>query len=195
MQPKRSRLFLTAALGQKAERRFEDVLFAKLAEVTGRSTADVPYTPTFFPYLLAQSQGPREMLANTIALRSSPEVRDYRRWLDDALRDFDASGRISAQRRRDVDVIAAAVRAKLASGGATIPLDVKAMVVDAARGEPQKGVREVAASATDYIWGFIVENLPGNRHRKLLLRALLADAEYLAIAKRVRSVWSGPSFG
>ena len=48
MQPKRSRLFLALTLKQNTARGAEDYLFTKLGELSGRPTADIPYTPHLF---------------------------------------------------------------------------------------------------------------------------------------------------
>jgi len=194
MQPKRSRLFLAISLGDATDRRFEDALFGKLSQVSGRPTAEVPYTPTFFPYLLARSQGPRDVLKNVLEMRRSSEVRDYREWLRDAMVDFQTNGRIATGYKKDVATIAAAVAKKLEGGQKFPKVDVKAVVTDVAEGNPKKAALGAAAGLASALWGFVVDQLPGKRHRKLLTRALVADAEYIALDNAVRAVWSGPGF-
>lgn len=75
MQPKRSR-----ALNENTSRSAEQYLFERLGALAGTPTADIPYTPTFFPMLLQKSDGPADLVKNAIKLRDSGEVKDYRAW-------------------------------------------------------------------------------------------------------------------
>jgi hypothetical protein len=189
MQPKRSRLFLAISLKQKASRAAEQFLFERLGELVGRPTADVPYTPTFFPLLLLQSAGPAELLTNALNLRASGEVRDYRAWLREALTDFDTNGRIPIARVREVDRIANAIRGRL--DGFPLPqVEIKMTVADVAALKPP-GVGIDLTRPAKAAWGWLLGQLPGKRHRKLLTRAIIADREYLELDRRVRTVWHG----
>lgn len=193
MQPKRSRLFLAISLQKKATRAAEEYLFEKLGELVGRPTAEVPYAPTFFPLLLSQSAGPADLLRNALALRGSSEVRDYRAWLYEALTDFDTNGRIPVERAREVAGIAAAIEKKLE--GFPVPrIEIKMTVADVAVGKPPGVGIDVLAPAKA-AWGWIIEQLPGRRHRKLLTRAIIADREYVELERRVQTVWSGMGLG
>jgi hypothetical protein len=40
------------------------------------------------------------------------------------------------------------------------------------------------------LWGWFLSNLPGKRHRKLLVRSLVADNAYIEITKKIKSVWN-----
>lgn len=189
MQPKRSRLFIALALKQSTARSAEDYLFTKLGELTGRPTADIPYTPTFFPLLLRESEGPADLLKNAMKFRKSGEVRDYRAWLREALDDFNRNGRIATGRFREVERIAGAIRRKLA--GIEFPkLEIKTTVADVTGLKaPSVGI-DLTGPVKD-AWGWLVTQLPGKRHRKLLTRALIADREYIEIGTRVAAVWRG----
>jgi hypothetical protein len=179
MQPKRSRLFLAVSLHQRTSRAGEEYLFESLGDLAGRPTADIPYTPTFFPLLLQHSAGPGELLTNALQLRNSGEVHDYREWLREALADFKGDGRIPITRTREVARIATAIQQRL--GGMPRPeLEIKVTAVDI-------DLTNVAKAA----WGWLVEQLPGRRHRKLLTRAIIADREYVELDRRVRTVWNG----
>jgi hypothetical protein len=189
MQPKRSRLFLAIALKGETSRTAEEHLFARLGQLVGTATAEVPYTPTFFSLLLATSTGPADLVGKALVLRESGEVSDYRAWLREALADFDINGRISTARATEVQKIADSVRRRLV--GLPIPqVEIKMTVADAIGGKPPgMGVNLTApAMAT---WGWFVEQLPGKRHRKLLARAIVADHEYVELNRRVQTVWSG----
>ena len=193
MQPKRSRLFLALALKETTSRAAEQYLFEKLGALVGSSAVDVPYTPTFFPLLLLQSAGPAELLSNALALRTSGEARDYRAWLREALNDFDTNGRIPVARAREVENIASAIQRKME--GFPVPkLEIKMTVADVAAVQPPSIGLDLTSTVTT-AWGWVVSQLPGARHRKLLSRAIIADREYLALDRRVRTVWSGPGLG
>jgi hypothetical protein len=189
MQPKRSRLFLAISLKQKKSRTAEQYLFEKLGELVGRPTAVVPYTPTFFPLLLQRSAGPAELLTNALDLRNSGEAHDYRAWLREALTDFNNNGRISVGRTMEVTKIASAIQRKLEEF--PVPkVEIKMTVADVAVGKPPSidvDLTEPAKAA----WGWLIEQLPGMRHRKLLSRAIIADREYVELDRRVQTVWRG----
>ena len=179
MQPKRSRLFLALSLGMSAEHTAEEHLFRALASTLDLPSAEVPFVPSFFPLLLHESSGPAELLDRAIAMRSAPEVVDYRAWLTAALADFSANGRIGLTYQRDVATIATRIRRRL--DGAPWPdaqPSVTAVNVDLTK--PMKAA-----------WGWVVERLPGTRHHKLLSRALLTHASYVELDRRVKTVWSG----
>jgi len=190
MQPKRTRLFLALSLNKDTRRSAEDYLFANLGTLTGRPVADIPYTPTFFPLLLAQSAGPAEMLNNALLLRHSPEVADYRVWLYEALADFKINGQIPSFRVREVEKIAAGIRDKLA--GLPFPkVEIKTTVADVAALKPP-GIGVDLTEPAKAAWGWLIGDRPGTRHRKLLTRAIIADVEYVALDIRVDTVWNGP---
>jgi len=189
MQPKRSRLFLAISLKQKASRDAEQYLFKNLAGLVERPTADVPYTPTFFPLLLGKSAGPAQLLTNALKLRRSGAVRDYRNWLKAALTDFDTNGRIPTSRAREVKRIANGIQEKLA--GLPVPqIQIKMTVADVAAVKPP-GVAVDLTAPAKAAWGWLVGQLPGRRHRKLLTRAVIADREYVELDRRVKKVWGG----
>jgi hypothetical protein len=191
MQPKRSRLFLALSLNQETGRSAEEYLFAKLGELTGRPIADIPYTPTFFPLLLAQSNGPAELLKNALKMRKSAEVADYRAWLRETMDDFSRNGRISIARTREVEKIQSAVQRKLA--GMPLPqVDLKMTLADVAALKPPIPGIDLTQPAKAG-WGWFIDQLPGYRHRKLLTRAIVADREFVEINLRVSTVWHGRS--
>ena len=189
MQPKRSRLFLALTLKQNTARGAEDYLFTKLGELSGRPATDIPYTPTFFPLLLSESNTPAELLRNAMKYRKSPEVRDYRAWLNEALDDFKRNGHIATKRFREVERIAASIRGKLA--GIPFPqVEIKTTVADVA-GLKTPGVGIDLTAPAKAAWGWTISQLPGKRHRKLLTRAIIADREFIDLGVRTSTVWSG----
>jgi hypothetical protein len=189
MQPKRSRLFLAIALQGDARRTAEEHLFRQLDQLVGTTTAEVPYTPTFFPLLLASSTGPADLLMKALELRDSGEVRDYRAWLRSALTDFDTNGHIPTERGLEVQRIAESI--KRSFEGPPVPqVEIKMTVADALGAKPP-GVGVNLTPPAKAAWGWFVEQLPGKRHRKLLARAVVADREYVELDRRIRTVWSG----
>lgn len=190
MQPKRSRLFLALSLKERTDRSAEEFLFGKLGELTGRPVADIPYTPTFFPLLLAESSGPAELLKNALKMRKSKEVTDYRAWLRNAIKDFRQNGRISTERTREVERIKSAVQQKLA--GMPLPrIDLKTTLAEVAAFKPPIGGVDLGPPAKA-AWGWLINQLPGRRHRKLLTRAVIADREFVNLNVRISTVWKGP---
>lgn len=189
MQPKRSRLFLALTLKQDTARGAEDYLFTKLGELSGRPTADIPYTPTFFPLLLSESNTPAELLTNAMKYRKSPEVCDYRAWLGETLDDFKLNGHIATERVREVKRIEDTIRGKLA--GIPFPkVEIKTTVADVTGLKPP-GVGIDLTAPAKAAWGWMISQLPGKRHRKLLTRAIIADREYIDLNIRISRVWSG----
>jgi hypothetical protein len=134
------------------------------------------------------------MLRRALELRRSPEVRDYRRWVNAALLEFDSEGRIATARRREVDSIAEAIRKRVDPAGRTPAVEVKTVVMDVAEDGVRKTAASVGVGLLDRLWGFFVDLVPGRRHRTLLTRALVSDAEHLALENHVRAAWSGPGF-
>jgi hypothetical protein len=183
MQPKRSRLFLALSLNMSAEHTAEEHLFRAMATTLNLPHADVPFVPSFFPLLLHESSGPADLLDRALALRAAPEVGDYRHWLTAALADFSTNGRIGLTYQRDVATIAARIKRRL--DGAPWP-------------DAQPSLTAVSVDLTKPMkaaWGWVVERLPGYRHHKLLSRAVLTQASYVAIDRRVHTVWHGGGVG
>jgi hypothetical protein len=179
MQPKRSRLFLALSLNMPADHTAEEHLFRALASTLNLTTAELPFVPSFFPLLLHESSGPADLLDRALAMRSAQEVVDYRQWLAAALADFAQNGRIGLTYQRDVATIAARIKRRL--DGAPWP-------------DAQPSLTAVSVDLTKPMkaaWGWVVEQLPGYRHHKLLSRALLTQASYVAIDRRVQTVWQG----
>jgi hypothetical protein len=187
MQPKRSRLFLATPLRAYGPRSEEDHLFDTLNQLPALKTAEIPFTPTFFPMLLHQSSNPRQLLAVALQLRNTSEVREYREWLQNVLDDFGSNGRISVKVTQEVNAILQAVRRR--SEAFKFPnIEFKTTVsglVGTAEAELSVDLAELAASA----WGWFVEQLPGRRYRKLLSRAIVLENEYVDLRRRAETVW------
>lgn len=191
IQPKRSRLYLAVALGaQSAQYRFEDELFAELKNRARASVIDMPWRPTFFPYLLASSDNPEAVLAQALVLRTSAEVREYREWLRAALKRWSTHGEIESF-KKDVASIAKAIDRVTGRVSIAPRVEFKVTVADVvkiAAGQP-------AGPGIDFtptlqgLWGWIFPNLPGKRYRKLLTRAVATDRQYVQLENRLQTVW------
>ena len=107
--------------------------------------------------------------------------------------EIDASAGLAGFAVRTVATIAEGVRKKL--GGNLPQVDMKAVVADVAVGKKEGAAIKVVTSVAETLWGFVVDRLPGRRYRKLLLRAVVADAEYAAIERALEAVWTGPAYG
>jgi hypothetical protein len=182
MQPKRSRLFLAASLGETAERTAEEHLFASLNALRTINSADV-YAPTFFPLLLHECSTPSEVLSKALALRASSEVSDYRHLLQVAMEDFEINGHISTQWMQEMKAIRDAIQ-RQREGLGFPAIEIKMSVAELT---PEVSI-DVGPAAGAF-WGWFLSQLPGRRHRKLLTRSFLSDLEYVNLKQRLQTVW------
>ena len=181
LQPKRSRLFLALSLqADSAGRDVENDLFDELKKRSKSAVKDIPWTPTFFPYLLSKAEKPEEMLKEVVKLRHLPEVIDYRQWFGEVMQDWKQNGRISNEKRRDVKAITAKVDRMLGEISSMPKVEIKVKAIPI----------EVDLTPTlKTMWGWFLESLPGNRYRKLLSRAIVADNEFVKLENRIKTVW------
>ena len=193
MQPKRSRLFLAVALGApSAQYRFEDELFGELKSRARASVTDMPWRPTFFPYLLEGGETPEAVLAQALILRGSIEVGEYRDWLRAALKRWSTHGEITPF-QKDVSAIVRAIDRATGKVSVAPKVEFKVTVADiakAAAGQPIGPGVDLTPTVKG-LWGWVFPNLPGKRYRKILTRAIASDAKYAQIENRIRAVWSG----
>ena len=188
VQPKRSRLFLAAQLGMKSGGGgLEDTLFRELKARTNTPSEDIPWRPTFFPYLLSRSRSPMQVLLAAVVLRHSPEVKDYREWLRGVLNDWKRHGRITVEKEKDVRAIAQSVDRKLGVVPSAPKVELKVTIADVAANKPLGALDLMPVMQG--IWGWFLDSLPGNRYRKLLTRAIVADHEYKELTNSVRTIW------
>lgn len=198
VQPKRSRLFLAAALSaDRATYRFEEELFQELRKRARASldahlgVTDLPWRPSFFPYLLSKGDSPSAVLTHALALRGSIEIKEYRAWLASAVAAWKRDGTV-APFAKDVKAIAAAVDRLLGTVPHAPKVELKVTLADV--GALAAGIPKVPGAidltpALAGLWGFVLSSLPGKRHRKLLTRAIVADHDYALIENRLATVW------
>jgi hypothetical protein len=200
MQPKRSRLFLAAALrSREVSHRFEEKLFAELKQRAQASVTDLPWRPTFFPYLLSVAETPEAVLTEALSLRRSDEIGEYRSWLDRAQDEWKRNGRLT-QALADVKAVAEAVDRKTGALPVAPRVEMKVTVADVAALAGAAGGAPLAAAAKipgkvdlgpslSALWGWGFALVPGQRYRKILTRAVVADQQYLEIENRLGTVW------
>lgn len=188
LQPKRSRLFLAAALRAKSSAyTLEARLFDELKARASSRCEDLPWFPTFFPYLLSKADTPMSVMAEAIALRRSGEAADYRIWLNEVLSEWTRDGRISVSKVKDVRAIAQAVDRRLGTVPWAPKAELKVTVADALAVKPPGSID--VTPTLNALWGWSLASLPGRRYRKLLTRAVLEDHQYVELERRVETVW------
>jgi hypothetical protein len=184
LQPKRSRLFLAISMqSPSAKYEVESELFDELKNRANTPTEDLPWMPTFFPYLLEKAETPGELLKEVVKLRQSSEVADYRQWLGEVTTDWKKNGKISIEKRKDVKAITEGVDRRLGIIPSSPKFEIKLTMALAIPGE--LNVTPVA----ERLWGWILSSLPGKSYRKLLTRAIVADHEYVKLENRIKTVW------
>ncbi len=189
LQPKRSRLFLAVSLkADSADFELEEHLFEDLKKRANTSCEDLPWFPTFFPYLLSKSDTPKAILNEVVKLRRSSEVVDYRQWLREVMEDWKANGKISHEKKKDVRTIVQQVDRVLGKVSSLPKVEAKATVANVIAGK-LPGAIDFTPSL-QRLWGWIISSLPGKRYRKLLTRAIASEHEYHRIEKRINTVWN-----
>lgn len=199
MQPKRSRLFLAAALrSSEVNYRFEEKLFAELKQRAQASVTDLPWRPTFFPYLLSVAETPDAVLAEALALRRSDEIAEYCGWLGRAMEEWKRDGRLT-QAIQDVKAVAEAIDRKTGVLPVAPRVEMKVTVADVAALAAAAGGAPLAAAKIpgkvdlgpplSALWGWGFSLVPGQRYRKILTRAVVADQQYIQIENRLGTVW------
>jgi hypothetical protein len=188
IQPKRSRLMLAAQMGRDLSPGLPEAsLFEELKKRANAPCDDLPWRPSFFPYLLDRAKSPMGVLWEALVLRRSSEVREYRQWLGEVLDDWKRHGKIAEEKRRDVKAIAERVDRLLGVVSSAPKFELKVTVADAISSKPP-GAIDLMPTVKG-LWGWFLDNLPGKRYRKLLARAVVREREYIAMTNAVRSTW------
>lgn len=188
LQPKRSQLLLAAALqGRSADYKLQEVLFDELKKRANTLCEDLPWRPTFFPYLLDKADTPTDLLKEVVKLRRSGEVADYRAWLKEVMHDWHKNRKISTQKKKDVRAIAKRVDQLLGIIPSSPQVEVKVTLADVTTLTPPGSVDFTPTLSR--LWGWFLASLPGKRYQKLLTRAIVADSEYYDLYQRVQTVW------
>ena len=188
LQPKRSELLLKLSLNNSEMNRFN--LFDKLKEFSNiLQSEEIPWRPTFLPYLLSKSKDIKSLFTEVARLRKTSEVKDYRQWWKEITREWQM-GKISLEKRREVETIRKAIEKKL-HGPAGSQLEIKADFVAPFEGKLPISAKFDLMPFLKTIWGSAVNSLPGKRYRKLLTRLIITDNEYRNINAGIRKLWQG----
>ncbi len=188
LQPKRSRLFLSVTLNSNSsDYKLEENLFNELKAKSNANCENVPWLPTFFPYLLSKTNTTKELLKEVIELRNSNEIGDYRKWLNEVKNDWNKTGKISIEKRKDVKLIANYINRKIGIIPSAPNVEMKTTIADVVAMKPPIGVD--FTPSLNRLWGWFISSLPGKRYRKLLTRAIVADIEFVKLEKRIKEFW------
>jgi hypothetical protein len=197
LQPKRSRLYLAASLGESTQDYGnEEALFAEMKrrvkQVTGtkETTYEIEALPPFLPYLLKQDPlTPIDLLRKALALRQKGAVRDYREWRTKLIREWRDYGRIDLTYEKDIKKLTRAVVHEIDPQKDHSPegqIAMKATLVGLVPAMEIGIQREASLSA---LWGWFTEKLPGHRHSKLLMRMVIANYAYGKIDQHLKTLW------
>ena len=190
LQPKRSRILAALTMGVKEPgRNMEDELFAGLKKYANTAMDEIPWTPTFFPYLLSKVNNHSDMINEVVKLRRSPEIVDYRQWLSELMTDWRKNGKISLEKRRDIQRIQKSVENRITGTGTAPTVEFKVNIAEVAAHKPP--LPEINFTPwLEGAWGWVLTILQGNRYRKILTRAIISDFEYINLQQRMFTVWS-----
>jgi hypothetical protein len=188
IQPKRSRIILALGMGEATDFAFENRLFDELKARAGSQYEDLPWVPTFFPYLLHKTETSQGLIEEIVKLRKSPAIKDYRSWFNEAIQDFKDNGRISTKKINNVKSIANHID-KVTGKVSSLPkVEFKVSIADVLGVKIPLGLD--LSPTLSFLWGWFLQNIPGRRYRKILTRAVIKDSEYIKIENRIKKIWS-----
>ncbi len=220
LSPRRGRLMAEAALPvhwdvPPAEAAVWRQVGERLAGAAGWRAEDLPWTPSFLPYLLQRTKeqhgGTQTLLKNALELRGKRSVEKYRKIRRAALGPDEAEETIEARRAladaadsvaRELGtekeelaysrsfVIGAGPAAIGYLGGVGIGLLIGGPPGGLIGGLAGAVAPEMLKPATERLWGWVIDQLPFISARKLLTRSAQAEAEVgTNLAAAVRDVW------
>jgi hypothetical protein len=218
IQTKRSRLFAALTKPdhsqglvtyQKEAALFEELRRTCLAANSVRFE-EIPPNPTVLPYvLLGAGQSPEtvaEVLDRVLKLRESGLGRDYRTWFKD-LRKSLSLGQQALKAKKEIEAVRVELEQRLrgkypkwsreidvgASVGLTFSISVEKPAGPKIEAEASlaklEGKTTARVGIPDWIRNWLLDLNPFGRHRKLLLRAALSQAEYRDVMPHLRKIW------
>src|SRR6266568_547762 len=218
IQKKRSRLFTALTKpddGAKyLPREQEAALFEELRRACIGADAvqidEIPPNPTVLPYVLLGDGRPptstQDVLDRILKLRDSGLGSSYRDWFKD-LRTCLSHGRYATEAKKDIDRVRAELDHRLRGvypkwsrevelAAKLVPtLSISAEAPAGPKVEFEAGLAAIEAKTKlrlgvpDWIRNWLLDLNPFGRHRKLLLRAALAQSEYRNVLEELRRVW------
>jgi hypothetical protein len=199
VQAKRARALLASGLqAERATVELESQLFEDLRalvqssdELSGMRAGTVPWTPTFLPYLLSFTKNPtpQAILNLAMELRLSDEIIDYRAWLDQVYADFEQDGKISTKTRKNLNKVKQGVLKRTGDAepqAPTVAVEVTAEVVV----NPLSALKLNLTPYLAMLGEYFVAPLGKQRYRRLLVRALAAQKEYVRLDHALRQAWN-----
>ncbi len=220
LSPRRGRLMAAAGLPvdwgvPEAEAAVWQKVGERLLDAPGWREDDLPWTPSFLPYLLQEANkqrgGTETLLKNAFELRNKRSVETYRKIRREALGADDADNTAEARRalaeaaagvakdlRREREELTFTHSFVVGAGPAAIGYLGGAgmgMLIGGPPGALFGGLvgvvaPEVLKPATERLWGWVIDRLPFISARKLLSRSAHAEAEVGAsLAASAREVW------
>jgi len=224
LSPRRGRLMAAAGLPVHHGVPFTEAVVwdrvgERLTDAPGWRDEDLPWTPSFLPYLLQQTEkhrgGTDTLLKHAMDLRNKQSVEKYRKVRREALGDDDAEKTVDARLdladaatkvAKDLDrdrEELAYTRSFVVGAGPKAIGELTGAGMGAVIGGPPGGVagalagglvgavaEEVLRPATERLWGWIIGRLPFVNARKLLSRAARAEMEVGAdLSELAKKVW------
>jgi len=193
IQPKRARLYATAALRDPIDD--EEVLFRRLESLPGEASEDVddarafPALPSFLPYLLlGDPKSPTDLLERALRLRKSPAVGEYRAWRNELVESIDL-GRRAGAKAAEVAQIWNDVERELQQRGEPLRFRWSVEVLFLGIPVPKAKLEGEAEPGRLYAW--TLRRLPGHRYQKLMMRMKAAHEEYARVDAHLRRLWRG----
>jgi hypothetical protein len=218
LQDKRSQLFLSLTrpgAGSPATRyEREEDLFVKLKETITRADSavhisDLPAMPSILPDILSRKRAitkVSEILPRAIEIRESTAGEAYRLWFKQ-LRTALGDGRYATNEKHEIEDVRREAEHRLndeyskwgmsftptVSAGASITLSAKALGSSvegkASLGDLKLEGEKIRLALPDWVRNMVVDHLPFRRHRKLLLRSALAQAEFQNVSVKLKKIW------
>ena len=217
LQTKRSRLLAEMTVPQDQEPLWgfekEKQVFERLqkyiARDPGLKARDVRLPPTVLPHLLTEKPRPRapgELLGRALTLRDSDVGAAYRQWYR-TMREAWSDGRHDVDAERIVQDVANELKKRFPNDGEAdednkpiwmTEIDVEAEAKAAvgggglpfeAEGKVKVSKKRIGVGIPNSFRNWIIDHLPFNRHRKLLLRISLDQRNYDNLTMGLRKVW------
>jgi len=216
LQSKRSRLFAALTVPQAEDPlwgfRKEQELFRRFQQyiaIDDRLRADeFELPPSVVPHLLLQDPPPRtpgELLERALALRESPAGRAYREW-HRRLRHAWSLGRHDDAAERAVVEVLRELKKRFPHGQAdeddrpilAMKVDIGLEAEAKVGGEPWPAeaklggkveAKDIRVGIPNRLRNWVVDRLPFQRHKKLLLRLSLDQRKYDNLMRHLRQLW------
>lgn len=186
LQPKRARLFAQVVTnGRAPDRQDEEKLFAWLAQKYQLPALSC-WQPTFLHYVLEQAKSLRDIPPLVAKLRRSGAVVDYRAWRTQALDEWRTKGGLDRKSLKTIERLRIALT-RTDSGYAAAGDAGVAWVETAVKMSLESAAKTVAKTAPLISW--VLNELPGRRHLKLLANSLHAKGRYPQIERSVKNLW------